>query len=202
MRCSDEMLPEQASQADSDGFSALAADLALCHYQLMCLAELQGTLRFRDPNEGHYDLCIVADRLSRHQKDLLILQRERLINQLNTRLMRRNSTLRFEIVVDDSTELWLTGDELQPEFEVHYLGNDRIGKVTALPKTHLYLFFPMFDMGDLAHRYEGDRRGEYWRLDGHAELAEALWPFRIDYAGRCLAIERLDNVIVSENYER
>lgn len=187
---------------DNDGFSALAADLAFCQYQLMCLAELQDTLRFRDPNEGHYDLCIVADRLSRHQKDLLILQRERLINQLNTRLMRRNSSLRFEIGVDDSTELWLTGDELQPEFEVIYLGNDRIGVVSALPKTHLYLFFPMFDMGDLAHRYERDRPGEYWRLDGNEELAEALWPFRIDYAGRCLAIEKLNNVVVGENYER
>lgn len=177
--------------------------LAYCVYQIANNAETLTESECSEPDEGNYDLCLISRRNCIQTRDVLIVQRDSLIALINEHLNRiSNTSIQIQANKEYPSDILLLGDDNSPEFSVdfvtgHYI-SDRKNKISD----DIFLFFPQSDFGEIPHMQVDVMAGEFWQLKGNIALAKSLWPFRINYAGECIALSECNNIIVCENREK
>ena len=177
--------------------------LAYCVYLLANNDEILKESESSDPDEGNFDLVLTSKRNSTQGRDVLLVQRDNLITLINQCLQNIGETsIQIQADIERPSYINLLGEESVSEFSVDFVTVNYISDRASDIDSDIFLFFPQSDFGDIPHMQVKGMRGEFWQLNGNIELAKALWPFKIDYAGECIGLSEYKNIIVCENREK
>lgn len=181
----------------------LCGSLANCVYLLANNNEILGEIEYSDPDEGNFDLVIIATRNGSQCRDVLLNQRDNLVMLINQHLQGIEETsIQLKVDIECDSWIYLLGDENNSEFSVDSVDYSYISDRESDTGDSVFLFFPQIDFGDIPSMQVKNLRGDFWQLNGNIELAKALWPFVIDYERESIALSEYKNIIVCDNREK